>query len=333
MERMPSMLKLVFTALLGVSCVATPSNNSADDPSKALSTTDAYPNAPITYIVPFAPGGESDITARFQQIAFKAKFDQDLIVSYKAGGGGAVGWSQLNSLSGDGYTIMGINLPHIIIQPLQGNIGYTADDIIPVHFFHYTPDALIVHQDSDIRSLEDFVKHAKSMPGAVTLSGSGKGSANHIAKIRFDNMAEIDTTYVPFRGTGAAITAVLGKQVTAQWGYSSAGAAYDDQIRLLAITMETRHPRFPNVPTFRELGYDLVSGAYRGIAVPNSTSEGLRQRLSTLMSEINQDATFIDKMEEGGFALIDVTYDQMDNFMAQKKQEYKIAANSTGLAP
>ena len=103
--------------------------------------------------------------------------------------------------------------------------------------------------------------------------------------------------------------------------------------RLLAITMETRHPRFPNVPTFRELGYDLVSGAYRGIAVPNSTSEGLRQRLSTLMSEINQDATFIDKMEEGGFALIDVTYDQMDDFMAQKKQEYKIAANSAGLAP
>ena len=228
---------------------------------------------------------------------------------------------------------MGINLPHIIIQPLQGNIGYTADNIIPVHFFHYTPDALIVHQNSEILSLEEFVKHAKSIPGAVTLSGSGKGSANHIAKIRFDTLANIETTYVPFRGTGAAITAVLGKQVTAQWGYSSAGAAYGDQIRLLAIAMETRHPRFPNVPTFRELGYDLVSGAYRGIAVPNSTNEGLRQRLSTLMSEINQDATFIDKMEEGGFALIDVTYDQMDDFMAQKKRDYKIVANSTGLAP
>jgi tripartite-type tricarboxylate transporter receptor subunit TctC len=330
---MNSVLKIVFTTLLGVSCVATPSNNSVDEPSRALSTTDSYPNAPITYIVPFAPGGESDITARFQQIAFRAKFGQDLIVSYKAGGGGAVGWSQLNSLPGDGHTIMGINLPHIIIQPLQGNIGYTADDIIPVHFFHYTPDALIVHQNSEILSLEEFVKHAKSIPGAVTLSGSGKGSANHIAKIRFDTLADIETTYVPFRGTGAAITAVLGKQVTAQWGYSSAGAAYGDQIRLLAIAMETRHPRFPNVPTFRELGYDLVSGAYRGIAVPNSTSEGLRQRLSTLMSEINKDAIFIDKMKEGGFALIDVTYDQMDNFMAQKKREYKTAANSTGLAP
>ena len=207
---MNSVLKIVFTTLLGVSCVATPSNNSVDEPSRALSTTDSYPNAPITYIVPFAPGGESDITARFQQIAFRAKFGQDLIVSYKAGGGGAVGWSQLNSLPGDGHTIMGINLPHIIIQPLQGNIGYTADDIIPVHFFHYTPDALIVHQNSEILSLEEFVKHAKSIPGAVTLSGSGKGSANHIAKIRFDTLADIETTYVPFRGTGAAINGSVG---------------------------------------------------------------------------------------------------------------------------
>jgi tripartite-type tricarboxylate transporter receptor subunit TctC len=79
----------------------------------------AFPDKAIEYIIPFGPGGESDISARFQQPFFKDKFGQDLVVSYKPGGGGAVGWAQLNSMAGDGYTIMGINLPHIVIQPAR----------------------------------------------------------------------------------------------------------------------------------------------------------------------------------------------------------------------
>ncbi len=319
-------------ALLGIGCAAGPADSTGAGPTSAGGADD-YPSAPVHYLIPFAPGGESDIAARLQQAAFKAKFGQDLVVSYKAGGGGAVGWSQLNALAADGYTIMGVNLPHIVIQPLQGNVGYATDDIVPVHFFHYTPDALVVRQESEIRSVEDFVAHARSRPGAATLSGSGKGSANHIAQIRFDGLAGIETAYVAFRGTGAAITALLGGQVTAQWGYSSAGAAYGEQVRLLAVAMETRHARFPDVPTFRELGYDLVSGAYRGIAVPSSTSEATRQRLSDLIGEINRDAEFVEKMEDGGFALIDVPYDRMGNFVAQKRTEYEAAAKTAGLAP
>jgi tripartite-type tricarboxylate transporter receptor subunit TctC len=83
----------------------------------------AFPDKPIEYIIPFGPGGESDISARFQQPFFKDKFGQDLVVSYKPGGGGAVGWAQLNSMAGDGYTIMGINLPHIVIKPAQKDVG------------------------------------------------------------------------------------------------------------------------------------------------------------------------------------------------------------------
>ena len=88
-----------------------------------------YPDKPISYVIPFGPGGESDITARHQQPFFKKMFGQDLVISYKPGGGGAVGWSQLNSMKGDGYSIMGINLPHIIVKPMEKEVGFKTDEI------------------------------------------------------------------------------------------------------------------------------------------------------------------------------------------------------------
>ncbi|MEQ8738390.1 MAG: tripartite tricarboxylate transporter substrate binding protein, partial [Hoeflea sp.] len=274
----------------------------------------AFPDKPIEYIIPFGPGGESDISARFQQPFFKEKFGQDLVVSYKPGGGGAVGWAQLNSMNADGYTIMGINLPHIVIQPAQKDVGYTTDDINAFYMFHYTPDAIVVTADSPYQTLEDFVADAKANPGSVTMSGSGKATANHLAQIRFDKMAGITTTYVPFKGTGASTTANLGNQVKAQWGYTTVGAAQGDAVRMLAVAMEERHPLFPDVPTFKELGYDMVGGAYRGMAVPKDTPEDIVKALSEAFGEVNADEAFRQQMLDGGFALLDVGIDEMDAF-------------------
>jgi len=290
-----------------------------------------YPEKQVNYIIPFGPGGESDITARHQQPFFKDKFGQDLVVEYKPGGGGAVGWTQLNNYGGDGYTWMGVNLPHIVMQPLGGKVGYSTDDIASVYFFHFTPDALLVTADSEFKNLEDFVAFAKANPGKLTLSGSGKASANHLAQIRFDQMADIKTTYVPFKGTGAAVAALLGDQVMAEWGYTSTAAKQGDKMRVLAVAMEERHPLFPNVPTFKELGYDLVSGAYRGIALPNSAPEELRREVSAKIDQINQDPEFRARLEKDGMAMLDVDYEDMPAFMEQMKQTYTEAAKSAGL--
>ena len=293
---------------------------------------DAYPERQVDYIIPFGPGGESDITARLQQPYFKEKFGQDLVVSYKPGGGGAVGWSQLNSMNGDGYTIMGVNLPHIVVQPQTGNVGFTTDDITNIYMFHYTPDALLVSADSDFQTLDDFLAYAKENPKRLTVAGSGKGTANHLAQVRFDDLAGVETTYVPFKGTGAAVTALLGNQVMGEWGYTTVGAAQGDEVRMLAVAMDERHPAFPDVPTFKELGYDIVSGAYRGIAVPSSTPEEVRQKLSEMIGEINADEKFQKQMIDGGFAMLDVGYGEaMDEFMAQKSDEYVKAGKDAGI--
>lgn len=289
-----------------------------------------YPDKPVTYIIPFGPGGESDITARFQEPFFVDKFGENFVITYKPGGGGAVAWAQLNSMPGDGYTIMGVNLPHIIVKPMQKDVGFTTDDLTTVHMFHYTPDAIVVKEDSPFKTLQDLIDAAKEEPAKITMSGSGKGTANHIAQVRFDDMAGIETTYVPFKGTGAAVTALLGDQVRAEWGYTTVAANYDNT-RLLAVAMEERHPKFPDVPTFKELGFDLVGGAYRGVAVPKSTPEDLRQQISAMIQEINDDPEFKNKMEEGGFVVTDVTYDKVPAFMEEQKFIFENAAQQGGI--
>lgn len=291
----------------------------------------AFPTKPIDYIIPFGPGGESDISARFQQPTFKEMFGQDLVISYKDGGGGAVGWSQLNSLEGDGHTVMGINLPHVVIQPAEKDVGYKTDELVPIYWFHYTPDAIIVPADSEFKTLQDLIDYAKANPGKVTFSGSGKGTANHLAQVAFDQMAGIKTTYVPFKGTGASNTALLGKQVTGSWGYTTVGSALGEKVRMLAVAMEERHPQFPDVPTFKELGFNLVGGAYRGIAVPSSTPEDIRKKWSDMVAKVNADPEFQKKMIDGGFALVDVPYEKMSEFMAERKEAYISAAKAAGI--
>ncbi len=290
-----------------------------------------YPEKPISYIIPFGPGGESDITARLQQPFFKDKFGVDTVISYKPGGGGAVGWAELNSLKGDGYTIMGVNLPHIVLQPQQKDVGYQTDDITMLYWFHYTPDAIVVTDDSEFKTIQDLIKYAKANPGKLTFSGSGKGTSPHLAQVTFDKLAGVKTTYVPFKGTGASVTALMGKQVTAAMAFTTVAANYE-KTRLLAVAMEKRHPRFPDVPTFREVGLDIVSGAYRGIAVPKSTPEPIRAKLTKMISDINHDPAFQKKMIDGGFAVVDYAYGKSEqDFMKKMKVDATAAAKAAGM--
>ena len=288
-------------------------------------------NGPVNYLIPFGPGGESDISARLQQPFFKEKFGEGMVVSYQPGGGGAVGWASLNGLNGDGQTIMGVNLPHIIIKPAQKDVGFTTAGLNTFYMFHFTPDAIVVTADSPYQTLDDLIADAKANPGQVTMAGSGKASANHLAQIKFDKLAGTLTTYVPFKGTGAAVTAMLGKQTKAEWGYTTVGAKQGEAVRMLAVAMDERHPLFPDVPTFKELGYDMTGGAYRGIALPNTASAETTKMWSDMISEINADPAFQQKMLDGGFAMLDVDADGMADFMAARVEEYLKDAREAGL--
>lgn len=300
--------------------------------SMALPARAAYPDRPVRLLIPFPPGGESDIGARLQQGVFKKITGQDLVVESKPGAGGALAWSTLNTYPGDGSVIMGTNLPHLVLQPLEGNVQYATDDIVNVHFYHYTPDAIIVRNESPFKTYEDILKAAKEQQDRLTFAGSATNSANHLAHTRLNKLMGTKTTYVPFKGTGDLISSLLGGHVSAAMSYNTLALAQKNKVRMLAVAAEKRLPGFPDVPTFKELGGDWVDGAYRGCGVPRSTPEDIRKRVSDIFSAINQDPEFRKKMADGGFELIDVTYDKMPAFIAERKKAYLEAAKLMGLA-
>lgn len=291
----------------------------------------AYPDKDVTYIVPFNPGGESDVTARMQEPAFKEITGQNFNYQYKPGAGGATAWSQLNQLPNDGYTIMGFNLPHIFLQPMKGEVGYKTKDIDIAYIFELTPHALIVPKDSPIKSLDDFIARAKAAPGAITVAGTGTNSAPQVAKETFDQGAGIKTTYIPFTGTSASTAALLGHQVQAQWAFVTVGIEQKDKVRVLGIATDERHPLFPNVPTFKEKGIDLVDGARRGVAVPKGTPVAIKRKISDIMGKINHDPEFQKKMKESGYILVDVPYDKVPAYMDRLGKQYREAGRLLGL--
>ena len=300
--------------------------------SLSLPARAAYPEKPVRYYIAFAPGGESDIAARLQQLVWRRKFGQELVVESKAGAGGALAWSQLNQYPGDGYTVMGTNLPHIVLQPLEGNVQYQTDDITNVIFFNYTPDAIVVRNESPFRTYQEFIAAAKARPGTLNMAGSGTNSANHAAHERLNAAAGIKTTYVAFKGTGDLIASLLGGHVDGAISYSSLALAQKGKVRLLANATPQRLSYFPDTPTFRELGIDWVDGAYRGIGVPKSTPEDMRKRVSDMFAEINRDTEFRKSMTDQGLEIVDYTYDKMPAFMEERKKAYLASARLLGLS-
>jgi tripartite-type tricarboxylate transporter receptor subunit TctC len=299
--------------------------------SIALPARAAYPEKPVRYIIAFAPGGESDIVARFQQGVWRKMFSHELVIESKPGAGGALAWSQLNTLPGDGYTVMGTNLPHIVLQPLEGNVQYKTEDITNVNFFNYTPDGIVVRNESPFKTYQDFVAAAKAAPGKLNLAGSGSNSANHAAHERLNQAAGIKTTYVAFKGTGDLLSSLLGGHVDGAMSYSSLALSQKGKTRLLAVATPQRLPYFPDTPTFKELGIDWVDGAYRGIGVPKSTPEDVRRAISAAFSEINKDADYRAKMQSQGLEIVDVPYDKMAAFMEERRKGYVAAAKLLGL--
>jgi tripartite-type tricarboxylate transporter receptor subunit TctC len=284
----------------------------------------AYPERPITYIIAFNPGGESDITARTQQPYLEKILGTQVIVTYKAGGGGAVAWSEVPRMKPDGYTIVGHNIPHIILQPLQRkNSGYKTSDLKTVCWFQATPNMLVVPVDSQFKTLEDFVKYAKEHPGEITLGGSGSYSANHLGVVEFNEAAGIKTVYVPFSGSGAAVPAFLGGHVTGLMTYTTMATNYRDKMRPLAVAAEERLPIFPDVPTFKELGYDYVEGAYRGVCVPNETPDEIVNKLASAFKQVNETPEFREKMEKMGFTLVYYGPEEAKKFIENRTNYYK----------
>ena len=300
--------------------------------SPALAYAQVFSEKPIQYIIPFPAGGESDVVARMQSDTSMRLYKQPMVVLNKPGAGGGVVWGQLNNYAPDASVIVGVNIPHIVLQPLQDATQFKTDDVNAVYYYHFTPDALMVSANSPYKTYQDFVDAAKKNPGKMSLAGSGQYSANHMATERLNKLAGVKIEYVPFKGTGDLISSLIGMHVDGAMGYLPLAIQQKEKVRTLAVASETRHPALPDVPTFRELGLNWVDGAYRGIGMPKATPIELKKRMSDFMGKLNAEPESRKRLEEAGFVLVDIPLDKIDAFMKEKTPLIMEDAKNAGIA-
>jgi tripartite-type tricarboxylate transporter receptor subunit TctC len=282
-----------------------------------------YPTKQITYLICFDPGGQSDREARRQQPHLERILKQKVLIDYKVGGGGALGWRELTRAKPDGYFIGGFNIPHIILQPLQQEVGYKTDQIVPVAIFQRTPLALIVQAKSQFKTLQEFVEYAKKNPGALTMGGTGPFSNHHMATLRLQKTAGVKLTYVPFTGSASMMTAVLGGHVAGTFANSDDLVKFKDQVRILGSATDQRFTDFPNVPTFKEMGLDIVLATDRGVAVPPGTPEPVIQKLEAAFLEIARNPEIQAEMKKQGFVPVAMGHKESKAYIEKTAEIFK----------
>lgn len=280
-----------------------------------------YPTKKITYIIPFNPGGQSDITAQFQRKPLKEALGVDIILKHMPGAGGAVAWSNLAKTEGDGYTISGNNIPHIIIQPLvREDAGYETEQLKPVYLFQTTPIGFAVAKDSEFDSLEELIDYAKENPGQITVSGSGTHSGHHLALLQLQHITGAEFTYIPATGAAPSVANFLGGHTMAIMANSNDLYAQTDKMKILAIGTEDRFKQLPDVPTFIEEGVDMTAGIDRGVCVPPDTPDAIVEVLEDAFAEVCKDETFVSEMEKMAFQVHNIGAKEFADYIERKKK-------------
>jgi tripartite-type tricarboxylate transporter receptor subunit TctC len=282
-----------------------------------------YPTRQISYLICFDPGGQSDRVARLHQLHLDRILGQKVLIDYKVGGGGALGWRELVRGKPDGYLMVGFNIPHVILQPLQQEVGYKTEQINPVCLFQRTPLALAVLNTSPYKTLQEFIDFGKKNPGALTVGGSGTFSGYHMAALRFEKLSGAKLTYVPFTGSAPQMTAFLGGHLAAIFGASDDLTRFQDKLRVLAFATESRFPGYPDVPTMKEAGLDMAEAVDRGVAVPPKTPDYIIKKLEAAFVETAKNPEVVAEMKKQGFVPIAMGHQESKTYLDKMTAIYK----------
>lgn len=245
--------------------------------------TNDFPSKPITIIVPFAAGGNTDVKTRLLARQLADILKQPIVVDNKPGASGNIGIEMLTRATPDGYTIgMGSFGPLAVNPSLYPKLGFDPKTLIPIILLEKSPLVLVVPVDRPFKSLSDVIQTAKAKPNSLNIANAGAGGAHHLSAELFEATAGIQMVGVPFKGGGPASTALLAGQVDMM--FEQTGAALPSiqtgKIRPLAVTSAKRLPTMPNVPTFSELGLAQVTVSnWMGYVAPKGTPSAVVAKL------------------------------------------------------
>jgi tripartite-type tricarboxylate transporter receptor subunit TctC len=250
-----------------------------------VAAADAYPTRPIRLIVPYPPGGNVDITARTLGPPLGEALGQSIVVDNRPGAGGSTGALLVARAAPDGYTLLMGSIAPLSINSIVLKDGPSdgAKDFAPVSTVHVVTMVILASPKSPASSVQDLIARIKANPGKVTMASPGAGTTNHLAIELFASMTGTRPLHVPYKGSGPALTELLGGQVETMVDQltSSIGYIRDGRLKLLATTGKRRSPLLPNVPTLDEAGLKgYEASTYIGVAAPAGLPPAVMQRLN-----------------------------------------------------
>ena len=266
---------------------------------------DNYPTKPIRIVLPFgAPGGASDIVARFISTRLSETFGQQVLFDPRNGAGGIMGTEIAARSAPDGYTFLITGPSHAINLALYSKLPYdTLNDFTPVSLVYEVANILVVHPSVPARNVKELIAHARANPGKLTYGSAGNGSMSHLGGEMFTALTGTDIAHIPYKGTGPAITDLLGGQVQMLFagGISITPQVKSGRVRILAQTTATRSRLLPNVPTLAEAGIPgfELNGWYAWLA-PAGTPPAIVQALNREAAHILQAPDMLDKFANDG---------------------------------
>jgi len=291
--------------------------------SLSLTGMATYPERTISIIVGYSAGGSTDLMARFIAEGLEKELGQKVVVINRPGAGGEIGFTDVAKAKPDGYTLGTVNLPGLINLTLMrpDTVQFSVDDFEKIANIVLDPSTITVNVDSPFQNLTDLIDYAKEHPKAVTIGNSGVGSSSDMETLYFNTIMDIETTAVPFEGDAGVRAALLGSHIMAAAIKISEADPYLAQgtMRILGVMADERLPKYPDIPTFKEQGVDIVSSSARGIAGPKGIPQDIIETLSKAIEKVVKSDFFVQKAADMNMPLYYLSPEEYKEFF--KSQE------------
>lgn len=294
---------------------------------------EAYPSKPVNVIVAYKAGGGTDVGARILISEAQKNFQQPFVIVNKPGADGEIGYTELLKSKPDGYTIGFINLPTFVSIPLQRKTNFKKEDATAIMNHVYDPGVLVVKNDSKWKNLQEFVEDARNNPDTLTISNNGTGASNHIGAAHFAYEAGIKVTHVPFGGSTDMIAALRGNHVDATVAKISevGNLVKNNELRILASFTENKLENFPDVPTLKENGYNVLFGSARAIVAPTGTPQEVVQKLHDTFKEALESQDNIEKSKNANLPLQYMSPEELTNYINEQETYIKEIVPKLGI--
>ena len=292
-----------------------------------------YPAHAVKWIVPYPPGGTTDVLARIIAQWLSEKMGQQFIVENKPGAGNNIGTEAVVAAPPDGYTMLLVNPANGINASLYKKLPFNfIRDIAPVAGLIRTPNVMEITNSLPVKTVAEFIAYCKAHPGKINMASSGSGTSVHLSGELFKHMTGCDMTHVPYKGAGPAITDLIAGQVQVLFDNlpSSAPHIKGGRIRALAVTSAKREPSMPNLPTVGETVPGYEATAWFGIGMPKGTPRAIIDKVNAEVNRALADPKMHERLAELGGAPIPGTPDDFGKVIAAETAKWAIAVKASG---